>query len=278
MSTYAIGDLQGCYHSFQDLLQRIDFNPSRDRLWLVGDLVNRGTGSLQVLRWLYQHRACVVTVLGNHDLHTLVVAEGIAKAHRSDTLQQLLAAEDAPLLLTWLRHQPLIHAEHGYVMVHAGLLPDWSIAQALALGEEVCAALRADDYRQFLLAMYGNTPARWQDNLQGMDRLRAITNAMTRLRICSADGEMEFRFKGELADIPAGYQPWFDLPDRLSKGVPIIFGHWSALGLVEQPNLFALDTGCLWGRSLTALRLEDKHIVQVPCNPLDVPPGLQLSD
>jgi len=278
MSTYAIGDLQGCYHALQDMLEHISFNPEADKLWLVGDLINRGSGSLEVLRWVYQHRSNVVVVLGNHDLHALVVAEGFVAAHRSDTLQALLAAPDCDELLTWLRYQSMVHYEHGYLMVHAGLLPQWSVKQALKLGAEVETALRSDDYRNFLVKMYGNQPAKWSAKLEGMDRLRVITNAMTRLRICSSKGEMEFKFKGELEDIPDDYMPWFEVPNRKTKDDTIIFGHWSALGLQQRPNLFALDTGCLWGGKLTALRLEGRQVFQVACNSLDATKSIHDAD
>ena len=278
MATYAIGDLQGCFFSFQDLLKKIQFNPVHDRLWFVGDLINRGPGSLDVMRWMLEHQSSVVTVLGNHDLHTLVVAEGFVSAHRSDTIQSLLDAPDAPELLRWLRHQPLVHFEHGYLMVHAGLLPEWTVDQAMALGAEVHLALQAPNYREFLQYMYGNDPKRWDDGLNGWDRLRVITNAMTRLRICSADGEMEFKFKGELQNIPDGYQPWFELSHRASVNTPIVFGHWSALGLQHKNNVYSLDTGCLWGGHLSAMRLEDRQIFQVPCHPDDSPLKLDFTD
>jgi bis(5'-nucleosyl)-tetraphosphatase (symmetrical) len=278
MATYAIGDLQGCFFSFQDLLKKIQFNPVHDRLWFVGDLINRGPGSLDVMRWMLEHQSSVVTVLGNHDLHTLVVAEGFVSAHRSDTIQSLLDAPDAPELLRWLRHQPLVHFEHGYLMVHAGLLPEWTVDQAMALGAEVHLALQAPNYREFLQHMYGNDPKRWDDGLNGWDRLRVITNAMTRLRICSADGEMEFKFKGELQNIPDGYQPWFELSHRASVNTPIVFGHWSALGLQHKNNVYSLDTGCLWGGHLSAMRLEDRQIFQVPCHPDDSPLKLDFTD
>ena len=278
MATYAIGDLQGCFFSFQALLKKIQFNPAHDRLWLVGDLINRGAGSLDVMRWMLEHQSSVVTVLGNHDLHTLVVAEGFVSAHRSDTIQALLDAPDAPELLGWLRQQPLVHFEHGYLMVHAGLLPAWTVDQALALGAEVQLALQAPNYREFLQHMYGNDPKRWDDGLTGWDRLRVITNAMTRLRICSADGEMEFKFKGELQNIPDGYQPWFESSHRASVNTPIVFGHWSALGLQHKNNVYSLDTGCLWGGHLSAMRLEDRQIFQVPCHPDDSPLKLDFTD
>ena len=271
MATYAVGDIQGCYHAFIALLARIQFDLKHDRLWLVGDLINRGNGSLEVLRWCYAHQDVITTVLGNHDLHTLVVANGIAPPHRSDTLEPLLTATDSEQLLDWLRYQPLIHSDHGYTMVHAGLLPQWTITQALALGAEVESALRSNNYHDFLVNMYGNLPSGWHDDLTGFDRLRVITNVLTRLRICTQTGQMEFKFKGELADIPAGYLPWFDVPDRQTKNDSIIFGHWSALGLQQRQNIYALDTGCLWGGKLTAFCLETKAITQVPCNLQDAP-------
>lgn len=275
MTTYAIGDLQGCFHSFQQLLKKIQFNPQSDKLWLVGDIINRGAGSLDVLRWVFQHQDAVVAVLGNHDLHTLVVAEGFVAPHRSDTLQELLDAPDRDELLHWLRHQSMIHYEHDYLMVHAGLLPQWTATEAVQLGQEVERALRAADYRHFLAHMYGNQPASWHPDLNGLDRLRLITNAMTRLRICTPEGEMEFKFKGRLKDIPAGYLPWFELPQRKSADETILFGHWSALGLQQRPRLFALDTGCLWGGQLTALRLDDRQVFQVPCHAADSPRKLE---
>jgi bis(5'-nucleosyl)-tetraphosphatase (symmetrical) len=270
MATYAIGDIQGCYHSFRHLLEHIEFNPTLDRLWLVGDVINRGSGSLQVLQWVYENQPSVTVVLGNHDLHAIAVAEGVIPENKSDTLQAIFDAPDGAMLLDWLRHQAMIHAGEGYLMMHAGLLPQWSAGEALALGAEVEAALRAGNYRDFIAHMYGNLPDHWHEGLQGMDRLRVITNALTRLRICTIEGRMDFEFTGTLADIPSGYMPWFNVPQRKSAGTPIIIGHWSALGLQQKDDLFALDTGCLWGGQLTAMRLEDKAIFQVLCNPLDL--------
>lgn len=269
MSTYAIGDVQGCFQSFLSLLDVIQFDPAKDKLWLVGDLINRGNGSLETLRWAKAHEDSLILVLGNHDLHALAVAEGYVRAHRSDTLQAIFEAPDRDELLTWLRFRPMIHQEDEYVMVHAGLLPQWTAAQAVALAREVELALRGADYRDFLQQMYGNYPVQWQDDLEGMDRLRMITNAMTRLRVCSPSGAMDFHFKGELADVPAGCVPWFDVPGRASADATVIFGHWSALGLQQRDNLYALDTGCLWGGKLTALRLEDGATFQVGCDPAD---------
>jgi bis(5'-nucleosyl)-tetraphosphatase (symmetrical) len=247
-------------------------------LWLVGDLINRGSGSLEVLRWVFDHQSSIVSVLGNHDLHTLVVAEGFVNAHRSDTIQPLLDAPDADTLLSWLRHQPLLHFANDHLMVHAGLLPAWTPSQAQLLGQEVHQALCADNYREFLKHMYGNQPVQWDEALTGWDRLRVITNAMTRLRICSQAGEMEFKFKGELSNRPAGYVPWFEIAGRASADTPVIFGHWSALGLHMANNVYALDTGCLWGGALTALRVDDKAVFQVPCHVDDAPISIHFAD
>ena len=271
MAIYAIGDIQGCYHAFQALLARIQFNPKSDKLWLVGDLINRGSGSLEVLRWCYQHNDSLQVVLGNHDLHALVVANGFVKAHKGDTLDALLAAEDSAILLDWLRHQHLMVQQDNFLMVHAGLLPQWTADQAMAYAAEVEAALQGDHYLEFLLHMYGNQPNRWSDNLVGLDRLRLITNAMTRLRVCTEQGEMEFAFKGELQDIPNGFMPWFDVPNRATQTSEVIFGHWSALGLQHRNNVYSLDTGCLWGGQLTAMNIHTKVITQVASNPLDQP-------
>lgn len=271
MATYAIGDIQGCYHAFQALLTRIQFDPKVDKLWLVGDLINRGSGSLEVLRWCYAHQASLNVVLGNHDLHALVVANGITKAHKSDTFDALFAADDREVLLDWLRYQRLIYQEDNYLMVHAGLLPQWTAEQALAYAAEVEAALQGADYLDFLKHMYGNLPNIWNDTLVGMDRLRVITNAMTRLRVCTLQGEMEFNFKGELCDVPSGFVPWFDVPTRATRDVQVIFGHWSALGLQQRSNVYALDTGCLWGGQLTAMNIHTKTVTQVESHPLDKP-------
>lgn len=269
MTTYAIGDIQGCYHAFQELLAKLKFNPARDTLWLVGDLINRGSGSLEVLRWCYQHRDSIKVVLGNHDLHAIAVMHGFVPLHKSDTLDALLAADDHAVLFEWLRHQHMVYEGEGYLMVHAGLLPQWTVEQALQYGAEVEAVLQGDNYHDFLMAMYGNEPNTWQDGLTGIDRLRVITNSMTRLRVCTPQGAMEFSFKGELEDVPTGLLPWFDVPERASQDTQVIFGHWSALGLQQRDNVFALDTGCLWGGQLTAMNLQTKAIVQVPSNPLD---------
>jgi bis(5'-nucleosyl)-tetraphosphatase (symmetrical) len=266
MATYAIGDIQGCYVELQQLLEKICFDPAQDRLWMVGDLVNRGPDSLQVLRLVKSLGDNAITVLGNHDLHLLAVAEGTAELHRSDTLDEILGASDRDELLSWLRHQRLLYAEDDYVLVHAGLSPQWSVKQAASLAREVESALRGSDYTTFLSRMYGNNPHNWDDDLEGYKRLRVIVNAFTRMRICTAQGELEFKFKGEVERIPEGYMPWFEVPERKSRKATVIFGHWSALGLKITPNVIALDTGCLWGGPMTAIRLEDRRLFQVSCS------------
>ncbi|MES2637034.1 MAG: symmetrical bis(5'-nucleosyl)-tetraphosphatase [Pseudomonadota bacterium] len=268
MATYAIGDIQGCYHAFTALLNQLEFNPEIDQLRLVGDLINRGMGSLEVLRYCHQHQSCVKVVLGNHDLHALAVAHQLKQAHKSDTLQAIVNAPDAHHLLSWLRHQPLMLLDSdkqgdAYAVVHAGLLPQWNIQQALTYAHEVETALQAENYKEFLVGMYGNSPNVWHDKLTGMDRLRVITNAMTRMRICSIDSEMEFAFKGELQNVPANYMPWFNVTSRQSKTTTIFCGHWSALGLSQRNNVISLDTGCLWGGQLTAICIETGVINQV---------------
>ena len=265
MSTYAIGDIQGCFEALNLLLEKIQFDPARDRVWLVGDLINRGPDSVEVLRWAMGLGERAVTVLGNHDLHFIAVAAGHVPSHRHDTLEALLAAPDCDALIDWLRCQHMIYAEGDWVLVHAGLLPQWTVAQALALGAEVEAALAADDYQDFLKHMYGNQPDHWDDSLTGIDRLRVITNAMTRLRVCSSAGVMDFHYKGSPETRPPGTLPWYEVPARKSANANIVFGHWSALGLKVGSRHVALDTGCLWGGALSAMRLEDRQVFQIPC-------------
>lgn len=268
MSTYVIGDIQGCYQALMRLLEQIAFDPARDRLWLVGDLVNRGPHSLEVLRWARDLGERVTAVLGNHDLHLLAVAEGFVPLHHHDTLQDVLTAPDRGELLDWLRHRPLIHFEHGWLMVHAGLLPQWTVLRAVELAREVEAELAGPGYRHFLAHMYGNEPRQWRDDLTGIARLRVITNAMTRLRFCTRDGVMEFIHKGPPSQRPDGFLPWYEVPERKSRGAPIVFGHWSAHGLDVSSEYCALDTGCLWGGALSAMRLEDRALFQVSCQGL----------
>lgn len=266
MAVWAIGDVQGCYGALNALLQEIGFNASRDRLWFVGDLVNRGPQSLEVLRLVRGLGEAATVVLGNHDLHLAMLAEGHGVLHGEDTLDQVLAAPDRDDLLAWLRRQRLLHVEGEYVLVHAGLLPTWTVTQARELAEEVETALQADDYRMFLANMWGSEPRAWDPSLAGWPRLRLIVNALTRLRFCTPAGLMEFRTKGAPQHPPEGFLPWFRVPQRCSADHTIVFGHWSALGLLCETKLVALDSGCLWGGALSALRLEDRRIVQVRCD------------
>jgi len=265
MASYAIGDIQGCFEPFQQLLRQIEFNPGRDTLWLTGDLVNRGPASLEVLRWVMRHDDCVQIGLGKHDLHLLAVSEGFGRLKADDTLTAVLDAADGKLLLDWLRCQPLMVADQEFAMVHAGLLPEWTIGKALRLAEEVENELAGPGFRRFMAQLYGNKPVRWSDELRGMDRLRLVVNAMTRMRFVTRDGELDLSFKGELDKAPANLVPWFDLPSRRGTELPIICGHWSALGLYLTDEVLAIDTGCLWGGSLTALRLEDRQVFSLAC-------------
>lgn len=276
MSTYAIGDLQGCYDPLARLLDYLDFDPTADRLWFVGDLVNRGPQSLQVLRFVRSLEDAAVTVLGNHDLHLIMQAAGHGKANKEDTLTEILAAKDCDELLRWLRGLPLFHVEGGWGMVHAGLLPAWDVAQAQALSGEVSAALLAPDYLRFLANMWGSEPNAWHDDLAGWDRLRVVVNAMTRMRFVTNTGAMEFRApgaKGPPERGPKNCVPWFEAPGRRSADYSIVCGHWSALGLYQTDKLLALDSGCLWGGQLTAVRLEDRRVFQMPCGQSAKPSG-----
>jgi bis(5'-nucleosyl)-tetraphosphatase (symmetrical) len=266
MATYAIGDVQGCFDELQALLERIGFDCARDRLWFVGDLVNRGPKSLQVLRFVKSLAERAVVVLGNHDLHLVAQHEGFERRRPDDTFADVLGAPDAAELVAWLRSRPLMHAEGDWAMVHAGILPGWSVAKALALAREVERALRGPDYREFLAHLYGSRPERWSDELSGWDRLRVIVNAMTRMRFCTPEGAMDFHVTGREA--PPGYRPWFEL--RSAAEPVLVFGHWSALGLKLAARYCALDSGCVWGGHLSALRLEDRWVAQVPS------PGYQL--
>lgn len=259
MAVYAIGDVQGCLIELQKLLEILEFDSRRDRLWLVGDLVNRGDHSLETLRYVKSLGSAAVTVLGNHDLHTLAVYHGAQALKRKDTLDELLQASDADELLTWLRQRPLLHhdAELGYTLVHAGLAPQWSLEDARLLAAEVQGVLGGDQYMSFLTAMYGDDPDLWSDDLQGMERLRYITNALTRIRYCREDGSLELKTKGAPGDQPQGLTEWFRFPGRRSAGRRLVFGHWSTLGVLHTNHCIALDTGCVWGGRLTAVRLDD---------------------
>ncbi len=264
-SLFVIGDLQGCSGQLNLLLDRIDAEASQARLVFVGDLVNRGPDSLGCLRKVRAMGNRARVVLGNHDLHLLAVASGVRPPGRSDTLSELLAANDCDELLDWLRQQPLALMADDHLIVHAGVLPQWTAGQTLALAEEVSAVLRGSDWRSFLVQMYGNEPAHWDDDLRGANRLRCIVNALTRLRFCTPQGEMEFDTKEGPGQPPSGYLPWFDVPERQTRDIPIVFGHWSTLGLTIKPNLIGLDTGCVWGGKLSALRLSDRKLLQVDC-------------
>jgi bis(5'-nucleosyl)-tetraphosphatase (symmetrical) len=260
MATYAIGDVQGCFDELQRLLRELAFSAAKDRLWFVGDLVNRGPKSLEVLRFVRSLGDRAIVVLGNHDLHLVTQHEGFERLRKDDTFHDVLGASDREALVDWLRQRPMMHAEGGYAMVHAGLLPQWGIEKALSLAREVERALAAPYFREFLKNMYGSKPDEWNDSLAGWERLRVIVNAMTRLRFCTAGGKMEFRAKA--VKPPAGYDAWYAFR---SEKETIVCGHWSALGLKLAPRLAALDSGCVWGGSLSALRLEDRALYQVPC-------------
>lgn len=269
MAIYAIGDVQGCYDDLMGLLEEIHFKPEVDTLWFTGDLVNRGPDSLRVLRFVRDLGDAALTVLGNHDLHLLALAQGSAPAHRSDTLEDILAAPDRDQLLDWLRHRSLLHHDpgHGYTLIHAGLPPQWDLSLAQQCAAEVEGMLRSADYRNFLAHMYGNEPDYWDESHSGWDRLRFITNCFTRLRYCDADGQLCLEAKGEPGTQPPGAMPWFEVPQRKSQGMRILFGHWSTLGLYRDRGVIALDTGCLWGGMLTALRLQDGAVFCYDCAP-----------
>jgi len=259
MAVYAIGDLQGCYDEFCQLLEKLHFDASQDTLWLLGDLVNRGPKSLETLRHVKSLGNSAITVLGNHDLHLLACAEGVKKTQDS-SMQEVLKAKDRDDLLDWLRRQPLLHHDNklGYTMVHAGLPPQWDLAVAQSCAEELQAVLRSDNYRQFLHHMYGDQPALWSDELQSWERLRFISNAFTRLRYCDNRGYMDMQEKGIPGKQPNHLLPWFDVPTRLSRHLKILFGHWSTLALskINSDNIFPLDTGCVWGLRLSAMQLD----------------------
>ena len=265
MTRYAIGDLQGCDEELRALLARLRFSADRDRLWLVGDLVNRGPGSLATLRLVRALGDNAVVVLGNHDLHLLAVAHGAHRRRRSDTLDEVLAAPDREELLEWLLTRPLAHAEGRDLLVHAGLVPQWTVELTLGLAHEVSHALRRDP-RALFAQMYGDEPQRWDERLAGAERLRFTINVLTRLRMCTADGRIDLTVKGEPPPPPSPLRPWFVHERRLSRDARVIFGHWSALGLVQSHGVVGLDTGCVWGGALTALDLDsDRPPLSLPC-------------
>ncbi|MDP2371510.1 symmetrical bis(5'-nucleosyl)-tetraphosphatase [Rhodoferax sp.] len=283
MSVYLVGDIQGCDAALQQLLCKIGFSPSRDTLYLLGDLVNRGPDSAGVLRRLMGFGSSAKSLLGNHDLHLIALAHDLRKPHRNDTLGDILNAPDCHAMVEWLRGQSMamlttIHSQ-SVLMVHAGVLPCWSASQTLALAQEVEAVLRGDGLVEFLQDMYGDEPNRWNDSLSGPARLRVIVNALTRLRFCTSDGAMEFTAKDGVDATPSGHYPWFDAPQRRTADITVAFGHWSTLGWLDRPDLIALDTGCVWGGCLSAVRLGQasgtgglaRELIQVQCSSSQTP-------
>lgn len=275
MALYLIGDVQGCDAALGRLLEKIEFSASRDTLYLLGDLVNRGPESGAVLRRVMACGDSAKCLLGNHDLSLLAVAHGRRAPHRNDTMDKVLLAKDRGELLEWLRWQRMAIRAHGLLMVHGGVLPQWDVTQTLMLAAEVEAALRGPGLVDFLSEMYGNEPAQWDDSLKGADRLRVIVNALTRLRFCTVEGVMDLKSSGGLGDAPPGYLPWFDVPGRKTAGATIAFGHWSTLGFLQRPDIISLDTGCVWGGALSALRLGESgarhELIQVKCQQARAP-------
>ncbi|MDG2147993.1 MAG: symmetrical bis(5'-nucleosyl)-tetraphosphatase [Planctomycetota bacterium] len=269
MSTYAIGDLQGCFEPFERLLCRINFRPKHDRIWLVGDLVNRGPASLEVLRWVRKHENNLVTVLGNHDLHLLATAAGLRKPSPKDTLLPVLQADDRDDLLDWLQRRPLFYREGSTCLVHAGLHPQWSLEDAASHAREVEQGLREDGGRLLLEALRAGAADEWSENLTGATRLATLVAIFTRIRTCTATGQLLETYKGPPQSAPKGFRPWFEIPHRRAPETTVVFGHWAALGLYKAPGLLAVDTGCVWGGALTAVRLEDGRVFQEPAAPPD---------
>lgn len=280
MALYLIGDIQGCDAALEQLLHTVDFSPSRDVLYILGDLVNRGPASEAVVRRLMAYDDAAKCLLGNHDLHLLAVAHHAQHAKRKDTFGSILTASDAPAVLAWLSQQHLALAETiggtQVLMVHAGVLPQWTTAQTMTLAKEVRDMLTSSEASGFFQVMYGDQPAQWCDSLQGLDRMRAIVNALTRLRFCTAQGVMEFQSKGAANTPPPGFMPWFDVPERKTADDVIAFGHWSTLGWLNRSDVFALDQGCVWGGQLAALRLDSRQawapeLITIPCPQMQKP-------
>ena len=272
MATYAVGDPQGCFEPLQRLLEEVGFDPGRDRLWCVGDLVNRGPASLEVLRFFHSLGERAVCVLGNHDLHLLAIAADVGETLRARaTLDDVLRAPDREPLLTWLRHRPLAHHDEslGFTLVHAGLPPQWDVSAALTRAAELERVLQGPEHRAYFAAMYGDTPRRWSEDLEGWERLRFLTNCFTRIRYVDRDGQLELKSKGPPGTQAKGLMPWFEVPDRRSAGSRIVFGHWSTLQLhtrvPPRHRVYPLDSGCVWHGALTALRLDDERTFRVPC-------------
>ncbi|MBF5012903.1 symmetrical bis(5'-nucleosyl)-tetraphosphatase [Burkholderia pseudomultivorans] len=270
----AIGDIQGCHSAFQSLFNKLSA-PSDTPLWIAGDIVNRGPASLASLRALADLGSRATVVLGNHDLHLLAVSAGIRTERPGDTIGEILDAPDADALLDWVRHRPFAHFEHGMLLVHAGVLPQWDATLALELADELQRALRAPDWRETLQKLYGNEPNQWSPNLKKRDRMRVAFNAFTRLRFCTPDGVMDFKANGGPDSAPPGHLPWFDVPGRRTEDVTVVFGHWAALGLMLRDNVVALDSGCVWGNQLSAVRLSadpaQRTVTQVQCEACRTP-------
>lgn len=265
MATYAVGDIQGCYDEFRRLLDSLGFDPLKDRVWCVGDLVNRGPDSLAVLRFVKGLGDAAMVVLGNHDLHLLAVAAGVGKSAKKDTIDDILAAPDRDELLDWLRHRPVMYFDEttGFAAMHAGVAPQWDLAQALSCARELEATLQGDGYQEFLQEMSGDEPACWSEDLTGIERLRFITNCFTRLRYCDTDGCLRIREKSLPGTQPDGVVPWFQVRGRRTAGDRIVIGHWSALGYYAGENVWAIDSGCLWGGHLTAIRVRRRKPIEV---------------
>ncbi|MDR6925752.1 MULTISPECIES: symmetrical bis(5'-nucleosyl)-tetraphosphatase [Pseudomonas] len=270
MATYAVGDLQGCLEPLQCLLKQVAFDPAKDRLWLVGDLVNRGPQSLATLRFLYDIRESLVCVLGNHDLHLLAAGRNIERLKKNDTLREILEAPDCAQLLEWLRQQKLMHydQQRDIALVHAGIPPQWSLRKAMKCAAEVEEVLRDDNrIAPYLDGMYGNDPAKWDSDLKGVTRLRVITNYFTRMRFCTSEGKLDLKSKEGVGTALPGYKPWFTYKERKTKGLKIIFGHWAALeGQCDEPGIFALDSGCVWGGAMTLMNVDTFERLHCQCN------------
>lgn len=265
MATYAIGDVQGCFSALERLIERLAFDPARDRLWFVGDLVNRGPDSLRVLRYVKNLTPAATIVLGNHDLFLIAAASGIVSPRLKDTIGEVLDAPDCQELIDWLRHQKLLYRSGPFTLLHAGLLPQWTVEEAASLASEVETALSGPNYHSLLRRLYPAGGLQWTDTLAGATRLAAIATVLTRLRTCSPTGVMEHDYSGPPADTPAGFLPWFEIPGRRSQNTTVVCGHWAALGLHLRDNVLALDSGCVWGNRLTAVKLEDRTIFQAAC-------------
>jgi len=266
LATYAIGDIQGCFDNLISLLEEISFDPEKDTLWFAGDLINRGDKSLQTLRYIKSLGERAISVLGNHDLTLLAICEGVKKI-KKHTLDDILQAPDRDELIHWLRHRPLLHHDKklGYTMIHAGLPPQWDLITAQNCAREVENILQGDDYPRFMANMFGDKPDKWNNNLKGWERLRFITNCLTRMRYCKPGGKLDLKDKGPVGSQKEGYIPWYEISGRKSKDLKIIFGHWSTLfGDAGHPNVYAIDTGCLWGGTLTAMKLDGHEPINNP--------------